>query len=111
MGSVPIVGVGPRLELARAVLRGGVGPGIGPFSEGGLDEALGLAVGLGRVGSGFDVLEFEPVAGAREGEGFVAGPVAHQEGGWLDGSRAARGAMRSAARRLGRSWPVGRSLE
>ena len=42
------------------------GSGIGPFSQGSLDEALGLAVGSGRVGSGADVLEAEPSTGVAE---------------------------------------------
>ena len=32
---------------------------VGPFAKRGLDEALGLAVGLGGVGLGADVLEAE----------------------------------------------------
>ena len=38
-------------------------------------EALGLAVGLGRIGLGADVLEAETLAGRAEGEGLVAGAV------------------------------------
>jgi hypothetical protein len=35
---------------------------IGPSAQGGLDEALGLAVGLGGVGLGADVLDAQPLA-------------------------------------------------
>jgi len=49
-----------------------IGFGIGPFTQRGLDEALGLAIGLGCIGPGADVLEAEPVAGASKGAGFVA---------------------------------------
>ena len=38
--------------------------GIGPFSEGGLDEALGLAVGFGGVGSCADVAPGDTIAAA-----------------------------------------------
>ena len=68
---MPIVGVGPRLELLGSLGGGGVGACVGPFPQRGLDEALGLAVGLGRVEPGSDVLEPEPSAGAIEGKGFV----------------------------------------
>ena len=30
---------------------------VGPFAQGGLDEAFGFAVGFGRVGLGADVLD------------------------------------------------------
>ena len=51
------------------------GPCIGPLSQCGLDEALGLSVGPWRIGLGFDVLEAEGLAGVFEGVGFVAGSV------------------------------------
>lgn len=47
-----------------------VGHGVGPFAQRGLDESLGLAVGLGRIGPGPDVPEPELSAGS--GEGFRA---------------------------------------
>ena len=49
-----------------------IGTGIGPFAKRGLDEALGFAVGLWRIGLGANVLEAETLAGLLEGEGFVA---------------------------------------
>ena len=49
--------------------------GIGPFAKCGLDEALGLAVCLGRVWSGADVFEAESLAGGSEGKGSVAGAI------------------------------------
>ena len=51
------------------------GSGVGPFAERGLDEALGLAVGLRRVGFGSDVPDAELLAGARESFGLVAASV------------------------------------
>src|SRR6185436_8893003 len=36
---------------------GMVGAGVGPFAQAGLDEALGLAVGARRIGSGADMAQ------------------------------------------------------
>jgi hypothetical protein len=49
--------------------------GVGPFAQAGLDEALGFAVGLWRVGPGADVFEAKPFAEPAEGEGLIAGAV------------------------------------
>ena len=35
---------------------------VGPFAQCGLDEALGLAIGLGSVGPGEDLAKAEAVA-------------------------------------------------
>src|SRR5215204_3738884 len=48
--SMPVVSVQPEGQFLGASLRGGVGLGVGPFAERGLDEALGLAVGLRGIG-------------------------------------------------------------
>jgi hypothetical protein len=63
------------------VVRRGVGLGISPFPEGGLDEALGLAIGFGCVGLGADVLDAELAAGVAEGEGFVTTAVVGHDAG------------------------------
>src|SRR6185295_14549744 len=52
-----------------------IGLRIGPLAQAGLDEALGLSVGLGRIGLGPDVFEPEPPAESAEGKRFVAGAV------------------------------------
>ena len=39
---------------------------IGPLAQGGLDEAFGFAVGLGRVGSGAAMLNLPAAAGLTE---------------------------------------------
>ena len=44
---MPVVVVEPGVEMGGAVWGGKVGAGVGPFAEGSLDEALGLAVGRG----------------------------------------------------------------
>lgn len=60
-----IVAMQPDRKLGGAALRGRVGGSIGPFPEGGLDEALGLAIGFRRIG----------VASPGEGFRFVAGAI------------------------------------
>jgi hypothetical protein len=52
-----------------------IGLRVGPLAQTSLDEALGLAVGLGRIGFGPDVFEAEPLAEPAEGKRFVAGAV------------------------------------
>ena len=66
MGSFAVVVVGPGLQVSVSLL--GVGPVfcIGPFAQGGLDEALGLAVGSGCVGSGAAVFDGHLLAGLTE---------------------------------------------
>ena len=56
-----------RLKWDRRVRR--------PIPASGLDKALGLAIGLGRIGPGADVLETKALAGVSEGKGFVTGAV------------------------------------
>src|SRR3954452_6815828 len=67
----------PRKTQSGVSQTGGgtVGLSVGPFAQGGLDEALGLAVCLGRIGLGPDVLEAELAAGAAEGLGAIAGAI------------------------------------
>ena len=48
---------------------------VGPLAQGGLDEALGLAVGTRGIGPGEDVLEPELLAGLGKGVGDEAGTV------------------------------------
>src|ERR1700691_1270887 len=59
---MPVVLMQPSREFLSTVVRRGVGLGISPFPEGGLDEALGLAIGFGCVGLGADVLDAELAA-------------------------------------------------
>ena len=55
------------------VIAGVVGPGIGPLAGDGLDETFGLAVGLGAVRFGEEMLEAELMAGGGEGFGAIGG--------------------------------------
>lgn len=72
---MPVVSVESERQPGGATIGALVFLGIGPFAQGGLDEAFGLAVGLWRAGSCADVPEVESLAGVAEGEGFVAGAV------------------------------------
>src|SRR3546814_6658647 len=62
----------PYTTLFRSA---GIGFGISPLAQAGLDEPFGLAVGLRRVRLGADVLEAEVSASLSEIEGSVAGAV------------------------------------
>ena len=66
MWPVPIVHVGPAGQVGGPLIGCLIGSGIGPFAQGGLDEALGLAVGSGRIRLCSDVLQTERFAGARD---------------------------------------------
>src|SRR5215472_5531708 len=75
MWAMPVVSMQPSRELASAVTRVLIGLGIGPFSQTGLDEALDLAVGFGRIRLGANVAQAEALASRAEGDGLVAGAV------------------------------------
>ena len=75
MGAMPVVVVEERSEAGGAVVGVGVGVGVSPLAERGLDEAFGLAIGLGSVGPGEALLESESADGGAHGAGAVAGAV------------------------------------
>ncbi len=52
---------------------------VGPFAQGGLDEAFGLAVGAGSVGTGEAVLDAELEAGGAELSGAIAGAIVGEQ--------------------------------
>jgi hypothetical protein len=52
VGPMPVVLVQPDWKLVGAPVGCEIGFGLGPFPQRGLNEALGLAVGFGRVGPG-----------------------------------------------------------
>src|SRR3954466_14746282 len=72
---MPIVLVQPDGQLGGSVGGVRIGLGVGPFAQRGLDEALGLAVCLGRIGLGPDVLEAVLAAGFADGVWAIAGAV------------------------------------
>ena len=53
----------------------GIGVSVSPLAQRGLDEALGLAIGLWSVGAGEAVLEAEGGDGLAHGVGAVAGAI------------------------------------
>ena len=59
-------------EEGGAVDTGVVRAGISPLASDGLDEAFGLAVGLGAIGSGKEMLEAELVAGRGKEFGAIS---------------------------------------
>src|SRR5260370_11883890 len=75
MRTMPVVAVSEEGKFVGGLRGVQIGSGISALSQAGLDEALGLGVGLGGVGPGADVLQPEPAAGISEGEGSVAGAV------------------------------------
>src|SRR5215831_3293113 len=64
---MPVVVMQPGTERAGALLRAEVRLGIGPLSETGLDEALGLTIGSGSKGFGAQVPDPQLQAGVPEG--------------------------------------------
>ena len=59
---MPVVMMDPGLE-GRGTLAGVlIGEAVGPFSQGRLDEPLGLAVGLGPIGTGEFVFDAQLLA-------------------------------------------------
>ena len=66
MWSLVVVVVGPWLQGSISLLRVGPVFCVGPFAQRGLDESLGLAVGLGRVGPGAAVFDLPSLAGLSE---------------------------------------------
>ncbi len=80
MGSGEVVVGVPGSQVLISFL--GVVPvfGVGPFAQGGLNEALGFAVGLRGVGAGSVVLESEAEAGLVKLVGAVAAAVIGEQG-------------------------------
>ena len=62
MTSMPVVAVDPVWQLGLAFIGGVVGASVGPFAQGGLNEALGLAVIRYEIGGAFRVRPFRSKA-------------------------------------------------
>jgi hypothetical protein len=67
--TVPVVEVSPDRQGGTSSVGVGIGAPIGPFTQRGLDEALGLAIGLRAVGTSELVRDAELVACIEEGVG------------------------------------------
>lgn len=84
MWPMPIVHMGPDRQVLGAMVRGLAGAGVGPLAERGLDEALGLAVGLGRVGPGADMFEPRSRQAARKARALPGRPSTPRQPRRLD---------------------------
>ena len=70
--AVEIVVVKVEWEESSAVVTGVVRAGVSPLPSDGLDEAFGLAVGLGAVRFGEEMLEAQLVAGLGKELGAIS---------------------------------------
>ena len=59
-------------EEGGAVVTGVVGASISPLPSDGLDEAFGLAIGLGAIGFGEEMFEAQLVTGGGEKFGAIS---------------------------------------
>ena len=66
-------------EEACAVITGVVGTSVSPLASDGLDETLGLAVGLGAIRSGEAMLDAELLAGGGEELGAISGAAVGED--------------------------------
>ncbi len=62
MRSMPVVGMQPGAKLVVALVGILVNASVGPFSECGLDEAFGFAVGTWSIGPGEAMLQVQLAA-------------------------------------------------
>src|SRR5882672_11522727 len=69
----------PGLQRRGAHFRLGIGADIGPFPQQGLDEAFGLAVGLGPIGSGSQVAQAQGAASVAEEDRTIGRAVVRQD--------------------------------
>jgi hypothetical protein len=66
MRAVKIVVMEVEREEHSAVVTGVVGAGVRPLAGDGLDEAFGLAIGLGAIGSGEEMAQAKIPASSGE---------------------------------------------
>ena len=79
MWSLLIVPVKPARQVARPAVRRWIRDRIGPFAQKGLDEPLGFAVGLGRIGPGANVAQPQQAHRLREQLRHVGRPVVRHD--------------------------------
>jgi hypothetical protein len=79
MGAMPVVAVDPGSEVGESVGGVLVELGVGPFADGGLDEAFGFAVGAWGVDAGADRSDTEAAAGGGEAARTETGTVVGQD--------------------------------
>jgi hypothetical protein len=71
MRAVPVIMMGPLGQHGGALVGMAVDEAVGPFAQRRVDEAFGLAVGLGTVRFGEAVLELEDGAAGTEDRAIV----------------------------------------
>src|SRR5690606_24508154 len=79
MRPMPVVVVQPRNQGLGALCRVGIGTGVGPFAQAGLNQPLSLAVGAGGVGACAKVAHAEAAGQAAEAAGSVARAVVGED--------------------------------
>ena len=79
MRAMPVVIVEEGREPCAAIRGMGIGVSVGPFAQGGLDEAFGFAVGPWRIGAGETLFETETSDFSGVGSAAVAGAVVGKE--------------------------------
>ena len=84
MWPLGIVVLEPRFQGSSPSGRGPVGSSVSPFSNQGLDEPLGLAIGSGCVGLGLEVAESGRAAGLSPEVRGVGGSVVRHDALGLD---------------------------
>src|SRR4029079_8840414 len=77
--AVPVVVMAPSIELVSALLGGLVDEAVSPLGQCRLDEAFGLAIGLGSVRSSKAVFNFQRGAGLGEVFGAKGPAVVGQQ--------------------------------
>src|SRR5271167_1292475 len=102
---MPVVAVEPEREFLGAMIGGRVSLGVGPLAQAGLNEALGLSVGLGGVGPGAQMLDFEPAQRLGVAAGAKAGAVVGHDAADLDGQAAKERKNRKALKRKRKHEP------
>src|SRR5579863_5290848 len=81
MRPVPVVAMQPSQQFCGAAIGVGVWLSVGPLAQRALNKAFGLAVGLGCVRLGPDVLEAEIATGVAEIEGSVTTAIVGHDTG------------------------------
>ena len=66
MRAVEVIVMKEERQEGGAVITGVIGTSISPFAGDGLDEALGLAIGLRAIGTSEEMTEAEILAGGSE---------------------------------------------
>src|SRR5579864_8346099 len=72
---MPVVVVQPGSKAGCSLRGAGVGGGVSPLAQGGLDEALGFAIGSGGIGFSAQMTDSQFAAGVAESMGAIGRAV------------------------------------